>query len=177
VERSVIPIPEEVGFRLYPEAANNYVEIRRAAGAGGVRLRILSAFRSEEAQRRIRERNQNPNAVAKRISAHTYGLAVDLRLSMDAFVVSEATTRPLTNLIRMYRSPVYKWMFIHAGFYGWYPYKMEPWHWEYNPPGFDLRYEAEGRKQDKSKRDADSEPAENRSLSNHFMPDASRVPI
>jgi hypothetical protein len=30
------------------------------------------------------------------------------------------------------RAPVFE-VFL---FGGWYPYQNEPWHWEYNPPGF-----------------------------------------
>jgi hypothetical protein len=33
-------------------------------------------------------------------------------------------------------SPVHKWLFVNGEQYGWYPYQNEPWHWEYNPPGF-----------------------------------------
>src|SRR5262249_20980282 len=26
--------------------------------------------------------------------------------------------------------------------FGWYPYGMEPWHWEYNPPAFPEKFKA-----------------------------------
>jgi hypothetical protein len=47
----------------------------------------------------------------------------------------------MANVVRMYRSPVYKWMALNGSRFNWFPYKREPWHWEYNPPGFKERYE------------------------------------
>jgi hypothetical protein len=49
----------------------------------------------------------------------------------------------MDNLVKMYRSPGYKWMAEHAAEHGWYPFRMEPWHWEYNPPGFREKFYAE----------------------------------
>jgi hypothetical protein len=46
--------------------------------------------------------------------------------------------------VRMFRSPVYKWMAVRGREFGWYPYRREPWHWEYNPPGFKERFETAG---------------------------------
>jgi hypothetical protein len=76
-----------------------------------------------------------------------YGLAVDLRMSVPGLSVSEANTRTqekMANLVRMYRSPVYKWMALRGREFGWYPYRREPWHWEYNAPGFKQRFESGG---------------------------------
>lgn len=145
VERVVVAVQGEGGHRLHPEAAAAYVRIRQAAAEDGVTMRIGSSFRSEAEQQRIRSRNPNPNAVAQRTSAHTYGLAVDLHLSVPNLRIVEATTRPMTNVIAMYRSPVYKWMYTNGAAFGWFPYKREPWHWEYNPPGFAERFAAEAR--------------------------------
>jgi hypothetical protein len=52
------------------------------------------------------------------------------------------STRSMPNIVRMYRSPVYKWMALHGREHGWFPYRREPWHWEYNPPGFRERFES-----------------------------------
>ena len=31
---------------------------------------------------------------------------------------------------------MHKWLLLRGEGFGWYPYQNEPWHWEYNPPGF-----------------------------------------
>jgi len=31
--------------------------------------------------------------------------------------------------------PAYRWLCVRAREFGFYPYRPEPWHWEYNPPG------------------------------------------
>jgi LAS superfamily LD-carboxypeptidase LdcB len=31
-------------------------------------------------------------------------------------------------------TPAYRWLVAHAERFGFYPYDLEPWHWEYNPP-------------------------------------------
>ena len=33
-------------------------------------------------------------------------------------------------------APAHKWLLLRGAAFGWYPYLHEPWHWEYNPPGF-----------------------------------------
>jgi hypothetical protein len=39
-------------------------------------------------------------------------------------------------IVGMRQTPMYDWLFKHGSEYGWYPWHHEPWHWEYNPPGF-----------------------------------------
>jgi|GEM_PF-6246781 len=146
VERTVTRVDGEERHRLHPEAAECYVRMRAAAGADGVTLRIGSGFRDEESEARLRASNPNPNAVAARTSPHSYGLAADLQLGARGLPLTEISTRSMTNIVTMYRSPVYKWMFVNGESFGWYPYKREPWHWEYNPPGFGARFEAEARR-------------------------------
>jgi N-acetylmuramoyl-L-alanine amidase len=148
VERLVRTVSESTQ-RLFPAAADSFTAMRtRARGThpsgsqSGFDLVILSGFRSEAEQARIAAGNPNPNAVARNRSAHTYGLAVDLRLSVPSLSVLETRTQPMTNLVAMYRSPVYKWMFLFAADFGWFPFRMEPWHWEYNPPGFENQFRA-----------------------------------
>jgi hypothetical protein len=143
VDAVVQPVPGQTSFRLHPEARDAFVRMRDAARADGVELHINSAWRSRQRQAELAAGNPNPNAVAQRISAHSYGLAVDLRMSAGELRVREATTRPFTNIVAMYRSPVYKWMALHAREHGFFPYRREPWHWEYNPLGFGERFERE----------------------------------
>ena len=42
----------------------------------------------------------------------------------------------MAEVVRMRESPVHKWLLLRGEEFGWYPYQNEPWHWEYNPPGF-----------------------------------------
>src|SRR4029077_11150382 len=100
--------------QLYPEAADAFVRLQAAAAADRVTLHINSSFRSEARQAAIRRNNRNPSAVAQKTSAHTYGLAVDLRMSVTGLSVLEAgassvkNREKMGNVVRMYRSPVYK---------------------------------------------------------------------
>lgn len=149
VDDVVREVPDSGGRRLFPTAADAFVAMRTAAAntlaadGTGISLTIpggRGAFRTEQEQRQLSSGNPNRQAVAGNRSAHRYGLAIDLRLSAAGLRVTEATTRPMTNVVAMYRSPVYKWMFLYAADFGWFPYAMEPWHWEYNPPGFSERF-------------------------------------
>jgi hypothetical protein len=151
----VIPIPGEPKTKcrrpykmLHPEASNAFVRMRDKAANDGIPINLLpgcgTAWRTPAEQAGIYRSRRNPLAVAKGIGAHMYGLAVDLRLGMRGLQVSEASTRTserMANVVRMYRSPVYKWMALYGSRFGWFPYRREPWHWEYNPPGFKERYE------------------------------------
>jgi len=143
VDSVVQAVPGQTGFRLHPEAKDAFVRMRDAAKADGVDLRIGSAWRSLAQQKAIAAKNPNPNAVAQKVSAHSYGLAVDLLASVPGLKVGEISTRPFTNIVALYRTPMYKWMALHAREYGFFPYRREPWHWEYNPTGFGERFERE----------------------------------
>ncbi len=56
-------------------------------------------------------------------SPHETGLAVD-------FGVGGLTpSRASINFQR--QQPLHRWLVEHASEFGWYPYKTEPWHWEY----------------------------------------------
>ena len=90
---------------------------------------------SREVARRNAVRAGNPNAVAS-FSSHSLGLAIDFKLSHGDLKVDETTTRPMAEVVRMRESPVHKWLVLRGEEFGWYPYQNEPWHWEFNPPGF-----------------------------------------
>lgn len=153
-DRPVVRVPGQPDHRLYGEARDAFIRMRDAASADGVRLFIRSSWRSRAQQARASAHQSNPAAVARKLSTHMYGLAIDLQMSVSGLPVAETNTRiraykaakvgtePLMgNLVRMYRSPVYKWMALRAAAFGWYPYRNEPWHWEYNPPGLKERFE------------------------------------
>lgn len=153
-DRPVVKVPGQPSQRLFGEARDAFVRMREAAKAEGVDLVILSSWRSRARQAAASANQPNPAAVARKASAHMYGLAIDLRMGVPGLPVKEINTRvdrataakagtaaKMGNLVRMYRSPVYKWMSLRAREFGWYPYRNEPWHWEYNPPGFKARFE------------------------------------
>ena len=131
--------------RLYSEAAEAFSRMHAAAAQEGVTLTIGSSWRSAAQQAGLSKSQPNAKAVAKGNSAHMYGLAIDLQLAVRglSFSAKSYTRSPekMALLVRMYRSPAYKWMMLRGKSFGWYPYGREPWHWEYNPPGLKARFE------------------------------------
>jgi len=134
--------------KVHPEASEAFVRMREAAAKDGIPIRPLpgcrTAWRTAADQAAVRRHQDNRLAAAGRIGAHMYGLAVDLQLGVRGLPISEANTRTpekMANIVRMYRSPIYKWLALSGRRFGWFPYRREPWHWEYNPPGFKDRYE------------------------------------
>ena len=141
LDAALTAVPGERGQRLHRDAAAAFVEVRTAAAADGVTIAIGNSHRPAARARASADRAGNPLAVAS-FSAHTLGLAVDLKMSQGTLRYAETSTRPFQNLVNMYKSPVHKWMFLKTEPLGWYPYSREPWHWEYNPPGFRDRLRA-----------------------------------
>jgi len=132
-------VPGQQPRQLDADALVAFRMMEEAADRDGVDLRIASADRRPEVAQRNAERVNNPYATA-RFSSHILGLAMDLYLSDGKTKVDEVTTRPMSNIIAMRRTAPHKWMFLKGAAYGWYPYQHEPWHWEYNPPGFRERF-------------------------------------
>lgn len=130
-------------FVLNQFALSDFLLMRAAALREGVALIILSSGRSAAKALRNATRSGNSQAVAK-FSVHMLGLGMDLKMSYKIGEKSgnykEMTTKPMQNVVNMRSSPVHKWMFIRGAQYGWYPLQNEPWHWEYNPPGFQERF-------------------------------------
>jgi hypothetical protein len=138
---ALLTVPGTGGLRLHREAADAFARMRAAAAGAGVTLAAASAYRMPARAPESAERPQNPTAVA-RFSSHSLGLAVDLNMSHGDLRFTETATRPFQNLVDMYRSPVHKWMLFRGEEFGFYPYRAEPWHWEYNPPEFRERFRA-----------------------------------
>jgi hypothetical protein len=138
VDEQATEVPDTGGFRLNRHANEHFVEMRAAALADNVELAPAggrgSFYRAPEVSQTA-SAGQNPVAIAG-FSAHNLGLAIDLRMSAGTQRYQETTTRPMQNVVDMRQSPVHKWMFIHGARFGFYPYQVEPWHFEYNPPGF-----------------------------------------
>lgn len=135
---------QPAGRRLNRHALQSFLAMREAALQDGVELIALDAYRAPSVAAANAERSGNPMAVAS-FSSHMLGLAVDLKMSYVSQSAagtstphnySEMTTTPMQNVVDMRESPAHKWMFMRGESFGWYPYQNEPWHWEYNPPGF-----------------------------------------
>jgi len=131
-----VPVPGQERYMLNRHARDAFVRMREQANAEGVDLVILSAHRNRRTAQANAARAGNPNAVAS-FSSHSLGLAIDFDMShRDDIKFMGLSTRPMSELVRMRESPVHKWLFLRGEEFGWYPYQNEPWHWEYNPPGF-----------------------------------------
>ncbi len=131
-----VVVPGQERWKLDGHALESFVRMREQAKADGVDLIILSSHRDPKVAQANAARAANPNAVAS-FSSHSLGLAIDFKMShREDFKVQEAITRPMAEMVRMRESPVHKWLHLRGEEFGWYPYQNEPWHWEYNPPGF-----------------------------------------
>lgn len=129
-------VPGESDWKLNRHAVDSYVEMREAAAADGVDLIILSGHRDPERARKNAARVGNSFAVAS-FSSHSLGLAIDFVLPRaEAEERFRLTTSPMAEVVEMRCSPVHKWLHLHGYKFGWYPFQHEPWHWEFNPPGF-----------------------------------------
>jgi LAS superfamily LD-carboxypeptidase LdcB len=137
-------IPGQTSIQMNTEAAAKFAEMREAAKADGVRLIALNAFRPLEHERKAEKAAANRNAVGG--ISHLIGLAVDVRLHVDEKAdpqgFTETGTGNFPGMLGMMHSPVYKWIFMNGSKFSFYQYRQEPWHWEYNPPGFRERFYA-----------------------------------
>ncbi len=131
-----VPVPGQERWMLNRHAKDSFVRMREQAKAEGVDLVILSAHRRRQTAEANAASAGNPNAVAS-FSSHSLGLAIDFDMShREDIQFKGLSTRPMSELVRMRESPVHKWLFLRGHEFGWYPYQNEPWHWEFNPPGF-----------------------------------------
>ena len=143
-------IPGQTTIQMNREAGKKFAEMRDAAKSDGVPLIALNAFRTLEHEREAAKAAGNPNAVGG--ISHLIGLAVDVQLhidpnrsrreSADPEKFGEASTGNFGKMLGMLHSPVHKWIFMNGSKFGFYQYRQEPWHWEYNPEGFRERFYA-----------------------------------
>ncbi|MBW3557063.1 MAG: chitosanase [Actinobacteria bacterium] len=141
VDDQLDPVPGQPGVQLHKEAGVKFAAMRAAAALDGVPLLINSAWRPRSSEQRAAKAAKNPKAVGS-FSPHSLGLAVDLRLHVrrDPLTFTETSTGNFKNMLDMMRSPVYKWVYQRGAAFGFYQYRAEPWHWEYNPSGFKDRF-------------------------------------
>ena len=91
-------------------------------------LRIVSAFRSQEYQDKLRSKSPGSGNAALAIhSTHSTGQALDIYVGGDP-----VSTKDPNRLLQT-QTPVYKWLVKNAKRFGFYNYFYEPWHWEYVP--------------------------------------------
>lgn len=133
-------VPGEGKVQMHKEAKDAFVKMRAAAKADGVALNIGNAYRSRESEAAGAARNTNRTAFGA-FSPHSMGLAMDLDLHAkgDGLDFGEQQTL-MSKLPNMMKTPAYKWMYAHGASFDFYQYRAEPWHWEYNPPGFKDRF-------------------------------------
>ncbi len=131
-----VTVPGQERWKLNRHALESFIRMRAQAKAEGVDLIIVSGHRYPQVAQANAARAGNPNAVAS-FSSHSLGLAIDFKMShREDFKIKETGTDSMPELVRMRESPVHKWLLLRGEEFGWYPYQNEPWHWEYNPPGF-----------------------------------------
>lgn len=139
-EASLAPARAEEGYggkaiRLRPGALEAYRRMVREARAAGVltkpdALRIFSGFRAPEADAQRCAQDRNCQGLIRTIcSAHRTGLAMDVVI--DAAPGFGPDSSADVNRLAMARAPLYRWMIVNAGRFGFVNYAYEPWHWEW----------------------------------------------
>lgn len=135
---------------MHKDAAAAYLDLIKSARKDGIKaplLAILSGYRSDATQQKIWDnkiaslkklhpdwtKNQLEKEARKWIappgySNHRSGRTMDLKLfpSGPGDVSS-------SEVERMKKTKAWIWLNKNAKYFGFYPYTVEPWHWEYNP--------------------------------------------
>jgi len=108
---------------LLPPAAEAWEQMREAAAADGIDLRVIDAYRSWESQDRAYQAflagNKSANVLPPGKSRHGLGLAVDVT---NGRIVGRS-------------DPEWQWLQDNAWRFGWYPISNETWHWEFRGLG------------------------------------------
>ncbi len=108
---------------LLPPAAEAWEQMRAAAAADGIDLRVTDAYRSWESQNRAYQAylsgEKRANVLPPGRSEHGVGLAVDVT---NGQIIGRS-------------SPEWQWLDRNAWRFGWYPISNETWHWEFRGLG------------------------------------------
>ena len=122
---------------LHRLAAAALQALQAAARQSGIREPLLlpvSGYRSSARQRELFAaavaRYGSPQAARRWVappghSAHQSGRAIDFYLG---------SKNASWNVNHLRETAAFRWLRDNAATYGFYPYTVEPWHWEYNPP-------------------------------------------
>jgi hypothetical protein len=122
-------------IQLRPGALEAYRDMVAEARAAGVVSRpevltIFSGFRDPNADAARCARDNNCQGLVRTIcSAHRTGLAMDVYIAAAPGFGPDSSSDD--NRRAMARSPVFQWMVVHAGRFGFVNYPFEPWHWEW----------------------------------------------
>ncbi len=122
-------------IRLRPGALDAYRRMAAEARAAGVlrrpeALTLYSGYRDPDADAERCARDNNCQGLVRTIcSAHRTGLAMDIFI--DAAPGFGPDSSADANRLTMARSPLYRWMVLNAGRFGFVNYAYEPWHWEW----------------------------------------------
>jgi LAS superfamily LD-carboxypeptidase LdcB len=120
--------------RLAAEAWTALTAAARADGHAAPLLMPVSGYRSIDEQAWLWEaalaKYRDPDVACLWVarpgtSAHQSGRAIDCHLGTP--IESEYASAQRD-------APVHRWLVANAEAFGFYPYDLEPWHWEYNPP-------------------------------------------
>lgn len=138
--RVTVPFLRSPGkvIRLHHAAYAAYRRLKQAAEVAGVPpslLTIVSGYRSIATQKMLWERalNRYGSPAAARVyvappggSPHHSGRAIDFYLGI---------ANDSANIPSLRGTPAYRWLVCNATRFGFTPYSVEPWHWEFNPAG------------------------------------------
>ena len=136
--------------RIHKVEKNTYlaykamVEQATKDGIAAPLLQIRSGYRSVSLQRKLWKDGLKDPKTRKRAR----DLGISLEAALRKFVAPPGSSRHhsgraldfhlgfpcnSSNVSKMKATPVYVWLLDNAEFYGFYNYKAEPWHWEFNP--------------------------------------------
>ena len=123
--------------RLHRLAAEAWAALTRAARADGIPppfLEPMSGYRSvaeqEHTWARALER-YGSEAEARRWVARPGGSPHHSGRAVDCWMGSGISS---ANVDEQRTTEAWRWLDREAERFGFYPYPVEPWHWEYNPP-------------------------------------------
>lgn len=120
--------------RLAAAAWSALVEAARADGIPAPYLLAESGYRTVAEQERSWQRaleRYGSEAEARRWVAKPGGSPHHSGRAIDCWLGSSISSR---NVDQQRRTAAWTWLDRNAVRFGFYPYPVEPWHWEYNPP-------------------------------------------
>lgn len=123
-------------IQVTPDLLGAYRRLAGAArtegvvSAGSQYLKIFSGFRAPQYDANRCKAQGNCDGTRRApCSNHRTGLAVDMYLGSAPGFSPDDTARENREFV--VRSPVYRWLVLNAGRFGFVNYAYEPWHWEY----------------------------------------------
>ena len=148
-----VQAPDAMGYGAKPMhrlAAAAYLELLRAARAAGHKaplLAIASGYRPDARQKQLWDAKvaqvqaRNPGWSSAQVYAEARKWVAPPGHSnhrsgrtMDVVILNSAGDVSSKRIAEMQATAVWKWMRDNAVRFGFYPYTVEPWHWEFNPP-------------------------------------------